>query len=176
MTRLTLIEQIDLMQRAKELIELGARMQVLEDLTPMPREKLLRLYKEVRGCAPARGLLPFSTEWFLEWQPSIHTALYLSQRNSLKKLAIEDTPKELLPQSYRAYIDCLACAKMPTVLSLTRAWSLERFLQAKMLREVECSKCEGVFVAHSHDPVRGFVCGLCKAPPRAGNLSTFQVL
>lgn len=171
MSRLKLMEQIALMQKAKGLIELGARMQVLEDLAPMPREKLLRLYKEVRGVAPARGLLPFSTEWFLEWQPSIHTALYLSQRNSLKKLVGTANSKDLLSDSYKAYLDCISCAKMPTVLSLTRAWSLERFLQAKMLREIECSKCGGVFVAHRHDPVRGFVCGLCKSPPRAGSLS-----
>lgn len=167
---MNLIEQMHLMQKAKELIELGARMQVLEDVTPMPREKLLRLYKEVRGKAPPRGLLPFSTDWFLEWQPSIHTALYLAQRNDLKRLTGEH-PKDLLPLSYRAYLDCVHLCNMPALLSLTRAWSVERFLQARMLKEVSCKKCNGVFLGHFHDPSAHFVCGLCKLPPRAGMLS-----
>ena len=51
---------------AIELIKLGARMQVLESLTQISREKLLRLYREVKGQSPAKGMLPFSTDWFIE--------------------------------------------------------------------------------------------------------------
>jgi flagellar transcriptional activator FlhC len=37
------------------LINLGARLQVLESETDLSYERLLRLYKEVSGAAPARA-------------------------------------------------------------------------------------------------------------------------
>ncbi|WP_323116170.1 FlhC family transcriptional regulator, partial [Klebsiella variicola] len=52
---------------AIELISLGARMQVLETETSLSRRRLLRLYKELKGCSPPRGLLPFSPDWFMAW-------------------------------------------------------------------------------------------------------------
>ena len=56
-------------ERAAALIQLGARMQVLESETGLSYERLLRLYKEVAGKSPSKSQLPFSTEWFLTWQP-----------------------------------------------------------------------------------------------------------
>ena len=145
----------------------------------MPREKLLRLYKEIKGEAPPRGMLPFSTEWFLEWQPSMHSALYLAHRNEIKKLGTGDrsemvlggTPLWHMPVAYRAYLNSIKACGMSPVLTLTRAWMLERFLNSKMIKEVACRKCGGVFLGHAHDIERGYVCGLCKVPPRAGKTS-----
>ena len=39
---------------AVELIELGARLQLLEAETKLSRERLLKLYKEVRGESPPK--------------------------------------------------------------------------------------------------------------------------
>jgi flagellar transcriptional activator FlhC len=174
--RATLMSQAQAMGAAAELVRLGARMQVLENLTPMPREKLLRLYKEIKGEAPPRGMLPFSTDWFLEWQPSMHSALYLTHRNELRRLGDaasrpSSTPGQAmwhLPTAYRAYLNSAKACGLEPVLTLTRAWMLERFLSSKMLKEVPCRRCRGVFLGHAHDMERGFVCGLCKVPPRAG--------
>ncbi len=165
-----LVQQLDLMLKAKELIALGARMQVLEDLTPIPREKLLKLYKEIQGKAPPRGLLPFSVEWFLEWQPSLHTALYLSRREMLLTLNPRASSKDLLAPIYKNYLHCTNSLGMEPVLSLTRAWSVERFLNAKMLKKVACTCCNCVYVGLPHENSKYFVCGLCKVPARAGLL------
>ena len=54
-------------ERAVSLIEMGARLQVLESETELSYERLLRLYKEVAGKSPSKGQLPFSTDWFLTW-------------------------------------------------------------------------------------------------------------
>ena len=56
---------------ASELIHLGARLQVLESETALSRERLLKLYKEIRHVSPPKGMLPFSTDWFMTWQPNI---------------------------------------------------------------------------------------------------------
>ena len=65
-------------QLAAELIRLGARLQLLEAETNLSRERLLKLYKEVKGVSPPKGMLPFSTDWFLTWQPNVHASLFMS--------------------------------------------------------------------------------------------------
>ena len=57
----TTVEQIaEGLERAVALIQLGARLQVLESETSLSYERLLRLYKEVAGKSPSKGQLPFS--------------------------------------------------------------------------------------------------------------------
>ena len=81
---LTEARQID---TAVELIRLGARLQVLESETDLSYERLLRLYKEVAGKSPSKGQLPFSTDWFMTWQPNIHASLFLNIHEYLNKVA-----------------------------------------------------------------------------------------
>ena len=48
----SLLDENRQIKRAIELINLGARLQVLESETDLPYERLLRLYKEVAGRSP----------------------------------------------------------------------------------------------------------------------------
>ncbi|HLA34908.1 MAG TPA: flagellar transcriptional regulator FlhC [Rhodocyclaceae bacterium] len=152
---------------AIELVELGARLQMLEAETNLSRERLLKLYKEVKGVSPPKGMLPFSTDWFMTWQPNIHASLYMAYyrffqgHTQLKGL-------ELLIKAYRMYMEQINRENMEAVLSLTRAWTMVRFFDVKMLQLATCSECGGEFVAHANDPTRGYVCGLCNLPARAG--------
>ena len=41
---------------ASSMISLGARLQVLE--TSLSHDRLARLYREIRGCSPPKGMLP----------------------------------------------------------------------------------------------------------------------
>lgn len=61
----SVIKEADEIQRAVEMVSLGARMQMLEAETNLSRERLLKIYKEVRGMSPPKGMLPFSTDWFM---------------------------------------------------------------------------------------------------------------
>ena len=152
---------------AIELIELGARLQLLEAETNLSRERLLKLYKEVRHESPPTGMLPFSTDWFMTWQPNIHASLFMAYfrfmqtHTQLKGL-------ELIIKAYRMYLEQIKRGGMDTVLSLTRAWTMVRFFDAKMLQMANCKECGGEFVAHAYDPTKGYVCGLCHMPARAG--------
>jgi flagellar transcriptional activator FlhC len=78
------------------------------------------------------------------------------------------TGLELIIKSYRMYLDQIKRGGMDTVLSLTRAWTMVRFFDASMLQMATCRECGGEFVAHAYDPTRGYVCGLCHMPARAG--------
>ncbi len=154
-------------QLAIDLVNLGARLQVLEAETSLSRERLLKLYKEVKGVSPPKGMLPFSTDWFMSWQPNIHSSLFIDIYRFFGRNA-RLTGIEAIVRAYRLYLEHVEVNQLECVLSLTRAWSLIRFLDAKMLTTVPCTECGGHFVVHAMDLHRGYVCGLCNVPSRAG--------
>ena len=152
---------------AIELVELGARLPVLEAETSVSRERLLKLYKEVKGKSPPKGMLPFSTDWFMNWQPNIHASLFLDIYRYLEENA-GVCAIEAIVKSYRLYLEHIEMNGIECVLSFTRAWSLVRFVKAKMLTTFSCTQCRGQFIVHALDLHSGYVCGLCHVPSRAG--------
>jgi flagellar transcriptional activator FlhC len=154
-------------ERAVALIQLGARLQVLESETDLSYERLLRLYKEVAGRSPSKGQLPFSTDWFLTWQPNIHASLFQNIYQYLSKVsALEDI--DVVMKAFRLYSEQMTSLGMEPMLSLTRAWRLVKFVDNNMLTMTRCSKCGGHFVTEPYENSRHFVCGLCEPPARAG--------
>jgi flagellar transcriptional activator FlhC len=154
-------------ERAVTLIELGARMQLLESATDLSYERLLRLYKEVAGKSPSKGQLPFSTDWFMTWQPNIHASLFLNIHEYLNKSAALDD-SDLLVKAYQLYLEHTQSQQLEPQLSITRAWRLVKFVDNGMLAMTKCSRCGGHFVTHPHEIAKHYVCGLCNPPARAG--------
>jgi flagellar transcriptional activator FlhC len=152
---------------ASELARMGARLQVLESETTLSRERLLRLYKEINGESPPKGMLPFSTDWFLTWQPNIHASLFLGSYKHLTghcKLERADA----LVSAFRLYREQIKAFHLEEKLSITRAWILVRYVESGMLGTTPCKECAGHFVTHRDDLNEDFVCGLCNVPSRAG--------
>ena len=154
-------------ERAVALIELGARLQVLESETELSYERLLRLYKEVAGKSPSKGQLPFSTDWFMTWQPNIHASLFLNVHEYLNKVAALEEIDAVI-KAYRLYLEQVQAQGLEPLLSVTRAWRLVKFVDNGMLTMTRCSSCGGHFVTHPHEIARHYVCGLCNPPARAG--------
>lgn len=154
-------------QMASELIRLGARLQVLEGETDLSRERLLKLYKEIKGVSPPKGMLPFSVDWFLSWQANIHSSLFVDIYRYL--LAHTDSRGiDAIIKSYKLYLEHVVAGELECVLSMTRAWTLVRFLEGRILKAVPCVQCGGHFVMHAQDLHADYVCGLCNVPSRAG--------
>ena len=154
-------------ERAAALIRLGARLQVLESETTLSYERLLRLYKEVAGKSPSKGQLPFSTDWFLTWQPNIHASLFLNIYDYLtKSSALEDI--DAIMRAYKLYTEQLTTCGLEPLLSITRAWRLVKFVDNRMLGRTICHQCGGTFVTEPYENSRHFSCGLCAPPARAG--------
>jgi flagellar transcriptional activator FlhC len=154
-------------QRAVVLIQLGARMQVLESETDLSYERLLRLYKEVAGKSPSKGQLPFSTDWYMTWQPNIHGSLFLNIHEYINK-ATELEEIDAITKSFQLYREHILTQGLDELLSLTRAWRLIKFVDTGLLTLTPCSKCKGFFVTHAHETASKYVCGLCCPPARAG--------
>lgn len=162
-----IIDEAEDIRKAVEMVQLGARMQMLEVETRLSREKLLKIYKEVRGVSPPKGMLPFSTDWFMTWQPNVHSSLFMGfHRFFLQRAGVQGL--DAIIKSYHLYLDQIEAERMEPVLSLTRAWTLVRFFDADLLQMAPCTCCGGHFVAHAYDPTASFVCGLCNMPSRAG--------
>lgn len=164
----SVIAEAEDVRRAVEMVQLGARMQMLEVETRLSREKLLKIYKEVRGASPPKGMLPFSTDWFMTWQPNVHSSLFMGfHRFFTGRAGVQGLDATL--KAYHLYLDHIEGLVVEPMLSLTRAWTLVRFFEADLLQLAPCRSCGGQYVAHAHDPVHDYVCGLCNMPSRAGS-------
>ncbi|EBS4545967.1 transcriptional regulator FlhC, partial [Salmonella enterica subsp. enterica serovar Newport] len=64
----SILQELEDTRLAVELISLGARMQLLEHAVGLSRGKMTRLYRELRGMPPPKGMLPFSSDWFMNWE------------------------------------------------------------------------------------------------------------
>lgn len=157
---------------ATSMIHLGARLQVLQAETSLSYERLARLYREVRQESPPKGMLPFSVDWFTTWLPNIHSTVFYSIYDYMIRCASMEKG-EALVESYKLYLEQSSAGRFEgsgeePVLSFTRAWVLVRFFESEMLQMIPCESCQGHFIAHAHEPAQGFICGICKPPPRAG--------
>jgi flagellar transcriptional activator FlhC len=149
------------------LIQLGARLQVLQSETQMSYERLLRLYKEVAGKSPSKGQLPFSSTWFLSWQPNIHASLFLNIYRYLTKASALE-PIDAVMKAYRLYGEQIAACQTEPILSFTRAWRLVKFVDDGKLATTRCTCCGGHFVTDPFEDASTFECGPCAPPARAG--------
>lgn len=168
MTDKSILKEITEARIAMELISLGARMQVLESETSLSRRRLLKLYKELKGCSPPKGLLPFSPDWFMAWEQNVHASMFYNIFLYLHKTQIGRTIEHTL-KAYKLYLEqCLSSAAEKPVLGLTRAWTLLRFIECGMIEHTKCSNCGGVFVVTAtHGNYKQFTCRLCCIPSRA---------
>ena len=154
-------------QLAIDLIELGARLQFLEAEVGLSRERLVRLYKELKGVSPPKGLLPFSADWYMTWLANIHSSMFYNIYRFMLIHASEGKLHALI-KSYRLYLEQVESQGGEVVMDFTRAYTMVRFFDCDMLQLSTCSRCTGQFVAHAHDSKSGYVCVLCRPPSRAG--------
>jgi flagellar transcriptional activator FlhC len=167
MRKKSIVSEANEIKTAIELIRLGARLQLLESETTLSRERLIKLYKELKGVSPPKGMLPFSTDWFLTWQPNIHSSVFADIYRYL--IAHGDCRGiSAIIKSYKLYLEHCQVSEMEPILSLTRAWTLVRFFESKLMQTTACNQCGGHFVVHANDLHHRYVCGLCNMPSRAG--------
>jgi flagellar transcriptional activator FlhC len=167
MTVKSVIHEAQDIALAMELIHLGARLQFLEAETSLSRDRLIRLYKEIKGISPPKGLLPFSTDWFMTWLANIHSSMFYNiYRFMLTQGGCDRIPAVI--KSYKLYLEQVALQGGEPILDFTRAWTLVRFFDSDMLQLSTCTHCTGQYVAHAHDSQVNYVCVLCRPPSRAG--------
>ena len=169
MTAKSVLGEVREVQLAVQLIELGARLQFLEAEVGLSRERLIRLYKELKGVSPPKGLLPFSTDWYMTWLANIHSSMFYNMYRFMLQEAREPGLQALI-KAYRLYSEQIEAHGGEIVLDFTRAYTMVRFFDSDMLQLSTCTRCGGHFVAHAHDHKHDYVCVLCRPPSRAGKV------
>ena len=156
----SVVNESEQIQLAIKLINFGARLQLLETETTLSRERLIKLYKELRHESPPKGMLPFSTDWFLTWLPNIHSSIFFNIYTFLGVHA-ELKGVNALVKAYQLYLAQIKDNDdTEPVLSLTRAWTLIRFVDSKMLKLESCTCCSGQFIVDSYDLNTDYVCSI----------------
>jgi flagellar transcriptional activator FlhC len=112
-------------------------------------------------------MLPYSTDWFMSWLPNIHSSLFMGVYQFLIKNS-GARGIEALIKAYRLYLEQISITGGEPVLSITRAWFLVRFFDARMLQLTTCKECGGQFVVHTNELCDHYICGICRPPSRAG--------
>lgn len=167
MSEKSIMDEIRDAQIAVELIAFGARMQVLESETSLSRRRLLKLYKELKGCSPPKGMLPFSADWYMCWEQNIHSSIFYNIYCYLQTMEY-GRPVEMMLKAYRLYLEhSLTEPNEKPVLGLTRAWTLLRFIDCGMITHTECCSCGGSFITTPEHAHQMFTCSLCFPPSRA---------
>jgi flagellar transcriptional activator FlhC len=169
MSQKSVLAEVGQVRLAVELITLGARLQFLEAEVSLSRERLIRLYKEIKGVSPPKGLLPFSADWYMTWLANIHSSMFYNIYRFMREHD-EGGDLQALIKSYRIYLDQADLPEGNGVLDFTRAYTMVRFFDSGMLQLNCCTRCAGNFVAHAYDDKHDYVCVLCRPPSRAGKV------
>ena len=135
----------------RELIELGARLQVLECETALSRERLLRLYKEIQGQSPPKGMLPFSTDWFITWMPNIHASLFMGiYQNVIQASELDEI--DAIIKAYRLYLEqCTTSGAGRGAVAHPRVAPGEVRRCRRCCAPMPCTRCGGQFVVRTDD-------------------------
>ena len=152
-------------QLAIELIGLGARPQVVEAEVALSRSRVYRLYRELTGGSPPKGMLPFSADWFVTWRPNAHASYLLNVHEFMQQRAGLPGIRAVL-NSYRVYADHMRANDEECLISFTRFWTLVRFREGGLLQLSTCRCCGGRYVTHAYEPQGSFICSLCEPPSR----------
>ncbi|KML53716.1 hypothetical protein VL15_24460 [Burkholderia cepacia] len=156
-----------MLMEAVALIRLGARLQILESELSLPHERLVRLYHEVRGASPPKGMLPFSADWYMSWKANLHASLFYGIFRFLRNEA-DCGRLEALVKGFEQYSACCDEVNSPSELDLKRAWTLVRFVEGEILGTAVCVECGAQFITYRHDVRRRSQCIACHLPVRAG--------
>lgn len=103
----------------------------------------------------------------MSWQPNVHSSLFINIYNFITTYS-DIKGVDALIKSYKLYLEHISANNLEQVLSLTRAWTLVRFVESEVLCVAPCKKCGGKFLVHSLDIHSNHICGLCNIPSRAG--------
>ncbi len=98
----------------------------------LSRGRLIKLYKELRGSPPPKGMLPFSTDWFMTWEQNVHASMFCNAWQFLLKTGLCNGVDAVI-KAYRLYLEQCPQAEEGPLLALTRAWTLVRFVESGLL-------------------------------------------
>src|SRR5690606_1614326 len=117
-----------------QMIRHKARLQVLCAETSLSVDRLSRLYRDIHGVSPPKGMLPYAPSWFVPWEPNLHSSLIMAIYQRIEAQDPQALPIQTLLRTYEMYGQLEeVCARDAPIVSFTRAWMLLRYIRARTL-------------------------------------------
>jgi flagellar transcriptional activator FlhC len=162
-TKRTLKHELHQYGNAIHLLELGARVPIVYEMTHLSNWYLRKLSLEIRGESPRKGQLPNSEIWYLKKQNNLHASLFTVIYDEVLLTAEESADGcHALVDAYRIYCNQMEAAQLNPLLTIDRAWGLVKSLQNKSLKRCRCRQCQGSFVAAHTRLEPQYVCWECR--------------
>lgn len=162
-TKRTLKSELHQYGNAVHLLELGARVPVVYEMTHLSNWYLRKLSLEIRGESPRKGQLPNSDVWYLRKQNNLHASLFTILYDRLRsQWGVDSDPCHCLVATYRVYCHHMEAAELSPQLTVDRAWSLVKLLQKNGLKRCHCRHCRGSFVTSSSKLEHQYLCWDCR--------------
>lgn len=131
---------------ALHLIELGARVGLVCQLTQLEKSLVHRLYRQARGHSSPPGQTPFSDAWYQESDQRLLQAAVVWQLYA--RLATTGAyPARVLIEVYESYRRLVT----EPLLDITRVAFVPRLVAMGLWRERRCTACGTCFVASQED-------------------------
>lgn len=137
-------EKIQNLMIAAELARFNARTGVIEQLTGLASSTVRQLIRDITGCKPISGQLPYSTVWY-EGKPErlIHCAMFL-RLFAQARLDGTRLPGRVFLNAYTHYTDMMSLAGSAWQnyqLSVSRAHLAIQLLRIGELSYRSCKSC-----------------------------------
>jgi len=144
---------------AQGIIEKGGRTSIVRAVCQISKVSALQLHKEIFGCGPSAGLLPYDPDWITKSPENcLHASIYY---NIFQKLSVNTTAckGEIFLSSYTLYEQTLM--NLPATLNINRAWNIGQQISMAYIDGMTCSRCHSVYVAIKEFPEPYKFCPLC---------------
>lgn len=119
-----------------------------------------RIYKEVHGVAPPKGMLPYSPERSIGTsEKRLHASYYGKKYNELAKLGL--TGAHLHLATYRYYLLEFEATVDDALLSFEQAFKIIQSIQIGDLIYAKCGQCSSHFLNVFGTPLSNHSCPVC---------------
>ena len=150
-------------RNAESLLQLGARVPIVMEMTRLSSWFLRKLSREIHGEAPRKGQVPNSDQWYLRRRNNLQASLFCSFYDAMKQ-SCTPPPDEchLLIHSYRQLQQAVSAAGIRDLMPLDRAWWLVKALKIRSLQRACCQVCQGRYLQPWGRVTRHFICWNCR--------------
>jgi Flagellar transcriptional activator (FlhC). len=163
-TKRDLQQEMQRYRQAERLLQLGARVPVVVDMTRLSSWFLRKLSLEINGVSPKKGQIPNSDQWYLRRKNLLQSSLFCQIYQKLMQLT--DVPTDectLLMEGYAQWRATIVACGLEPQLSIDRAWWLIKAIKMRSLQPCRCRDCQGQFLQPWSRVRHNFRCESCRS-------------